>query len=211
MTMLIASRTVQGCGGGAITLLSETIVTDIVPLRERGTYMAIVGLGAAAGATLGPFLGGLITQHSTWLWCFYFNVPIGGVAFVALLFFLRVNYKHDASWWHRLVRVDFAGNAIFIAAIVGVLIALTWDGIGIPSTSSCRSALASSESSSSRLSSGHQDSSRAIFSAPGGCHTNVGGCSDVDIHTCGCDASGLLLLANIPPGCQALVTDAVGC
>jgi hypothetical protein len=77
MAMLIAARTIQGLGGGGINLLIETIVTDIVPLRERGQYMAIVGIGAIVGATVGPFLGGLITDHASWRWCFYINVPIG--------------------------------------------------------------------------------------------------------------------------------------
>lgn len=77
MDMLIAARTIQGLGGGGINLLMETIVTDIVPLRERGQYMGIVGIGAIVGATVGPFLGGLITDHASWRWCFYINVPIG--------------------------------------------------------------------------------------------------------------------------------------
>jgi len=78
MSMLIAARTVQGLGGGGINLLVETVVTDLVPLRERGKYMSIVYLGATVGATMGPFLGGIITDRSTWRWCFYLNVPIGG-------------------------------------------------------------------------------------------------------------------------------------
>jgi MFS family permease len=80
MKMLIAARTVQGFGGGGMNLLVETVVTDLVPLRERGKYMSIVYLGATVGATLGPFLGGVITDQSSssWRWCFYLNVPIGG-------------------------------------------------------------------------------------------------------------------------------------
>jgi MFS family permease len=77
MDMLIASRAVQGLGGGGILLLTETVLTDIVSLRERGKFMGIVMAGATVGATLGPFLGGLITEHSTWRWCFYINVPFG--------------------------------------------------------------------------------------------------------------------------------------
>jgi MFS family permease len=54
------------------------ILTDLVPLRERGKYMAIVQMVSAIGAALGPFLGGLLTERSTWRWVFYINLPIGG-------------------------------------------------------------------------------------------------------------------------------------
>lgn len=97
MRMLIAARTVQGLGGGGINLLIETIVTDIVPLRERGQYMAIVGIGAVVGATVGPFLGGLITDHASWRWCFYINVPIGAGKTNSLLFFVPRQIRHTSS------------------------------------------------------------------------------------------------------------------
>lgn len=128
MEMLITARTIQGIGGGGINLLIETIVTDIVPLRERGQYMAIVGIGAIVGATVGPFLGGLITDHASWRWCFYINVPIGALSFGILFVFLRVKYERDLSWSARFRRIDISGNAIFVAAIVSALIALTWGG-----------------------------------------------------------------------------------
>ncbi|OTA04861.1 MFS permease [Trichoderma parareesei] len=128
MGMLIAARTIQGLGGGGINLLMETIVTDIVPLRERGQYMAIVGIGAIVGATLGPFLGGLITDHASWRWCFYINVPIGIASFGILFIFLRVKYDRNLTWSTRLRRIDISGNAIFVAAIVSALMALTWGG-----------------------------------------------------------------------------------
>lgn len=54
------------------------IITDMVPLRERGKYMGIVQMVSAVGAALGPFLGGLLTERSTWRWAFYINLPIGG-------------------------------------------------------------------------------------------------------------------------------------
>lgn len=147
MTMLIAARTVQGLGGGGINLLMETVLTDIVPLRERGKYMSIVMLGSTLGATLGPFLGGFITAKTTWRWIFYINLPIGGgqfhsrpcssrpaianqvaAVFVSLFLFLRVKHQRSKGWTRSLARVDVSGNAIFIAAIVSVLLALTWGG-----------------------------------------------------------------------------------
>ncbi|KAH8897468.1 MFS general substrate transporter [Thozetella sp. PMI_491] len=128
MAMLIASRAIQGLGGGGILLLIETIVTDLVPLRERGTYMGIVGIGSIVGATLGPFLGGVITDHSTWRWCFYINVPFGIVSFTILFLTLRVKYERSLTWSERFKRIDLSGNAIFVAAIAAVLIATTWGG-----------------------------------------------------------------------------------
>ncbi|KAK6436009.1 hypothetical protein LTR95_007801 [Oleoguttula sp. CCFEE 5521] len=128
MAMLIAARTIQGLGGGGINLLIETVVTDLVPLRERGKYMSLVMIGATIGATLGPFLGGIITDNSTWRWVFYLNLPIGSVAFLALFMFLRVNYKQDTTWRQRFRRIDLSGNLIFIGAVISILIAVTWGG-----------------------------------------------------------------------------------
>ncbi|GAB7323957.1 hypothetical protein MBLNU13_g07371t1 [Cladosporium sp. NU13] len=115
-------------GGGGINLMIETVVTDLVPLRERGKYMSIVYLGATVGATIGPFLGDAITDRSTWRWCFYLNVPIGGIAFACLFVFLNVNYQREAGWKKQFTRIDVVGNLIFVGAIVTCLIALTWGG-----------------------------------------------------------------------------------
>lgn len=128
MKMLIAARTVQGLGGGGINMLIELIVTDLVPLRERGKYMPVVLIASLLGAALGPFIGGVITSNTTWRWIFYLNVPIGGVALVLLFFFLHTNYQSDQTMARRFVRIDFSGNAIFITTITAVLLALTWGG-----------------------------------------------------------------------------------
>ena len=78
MGMLIASRTIQGLGGGGISLLIETVVQDLVPLRERGKYMSVVLMCSTVGAAVGPLLGGIIASDTTWRWVFYINVPVGG-------------------------------------------------------------------------------------------------------------------------------------
>lgn len=132
MTMLIAGRVIQGAGAGGLAVLVEMIICDLVPLRQRGTYLALVFGMLSLGTALGPFFGGLIVDYSTWRWVFYLNLPIGSVALVLLVVFLKVRWNKDISYATRITSIDWAGNAIFIAAICSVLIALSWAGAVYP-------------------------------------------------------------------------------
>ena len=100
---------------------------NVVRKRKLLTLNLTV-MASTLGAAVGPFLGGLIADQSTWRWVFYLNVPLGGLAFIALFIFLRLHHQRDQTWKQRLARIDVVGNAIFIGAIVAVLIALTWGG-----------------------------------------------------------------------------------
>ncbi|KAI1175863.1 MFS general substrate transporter [Nemania sp. FL0916] len=126
--MLIAGRAVQGAGSGGIMMLTSIIVSDLVPLRQRGNMAALLISIFGVGAALGPFIGGVIVSSTTWRWIFYLNLPIGGAALVILFVFLRVGYSKDLSFWQKLKRVDFAGNAILVASTVSVLYALSYAG-----------------------------------------------------------------------------------
>ncbi|KAH8821392.1 major facilitator superfamily domain-containing protein [Xylogone sp. PMI_703] len=128
MNMLIAGRTVQGIGGGGINMLVELIVCDIVPLRERGSYTAIIFSASIIGSAMGPFIGGIITQRSSWRWCFYINLPIGGLALVMLVFLLNVGHR-KLSTKEMLRRVDFIGNFIFVGAVLGFMFGLINGGV----------------------------------------------------------------------------------
>ena len=132
MTMLIAGRVIQGAGAGGVGVLIEMIICDLVPLRERGSYLAIVLGIVAFGTALGPFFGGLIVEYSTWRWVFYLNLPIGAVALVLLVAFLKVRWNKDVNFATKLTSIDWIGNAIFIAAICAILIALSWAGAVYP-------------------------------------------------------------------------------
>lgn len=125
ISMLIAGRTVQGIGGGGVTMLVDLIVCDLVPVRERGSVMAIIFGAVTVGTALGPFLGGIIVQTTTWRWVFYLNLPIGAAAGILLMVFLQVNYQRGSTWRAKLSRVDFAGNLIFVLAVISILLALT--------------------------------------------------------------------------------------
>jgi MFS family permease len=112
-SMLIAGRSVQGIGGGGIGLLIEPVVCDLVPLRERSKFMAIVMMTFSLGTSIGPFIGGIIVQKSSWRWVFYLNLPIGGVALGLLVVFLQVRYE-KMSFKDNIGRIDSVGNSILI-------------------------------------------------------------------------------------------------
>ncbi|KAI4199284.1 MAG: hypothetical protein LQ346_002593 [Caloplaca aetnensis] len=138
IAMMIAGRALQGIGGernsanafaaGGVNVLIEIVVCDMVPLRERGNYLAIIFGLIALGTALGPVFGGLIVQHSSWRWCFYLNLPIGGAALVMLVAFLQVNWEKETNVRTKLRRIDWIGNTLFVASVVAVLIALSWAG-----------------------------------------------------------------------------------
>jgi len=86
---LVAFRFIQGLGGGALLVTSQTIITESYPPEKRGTSQAIYGLGVIIGPTLGPPLGGYIVDHFSWPYIFYINIPIGVIATLLTLQFVR--------------------------------------------------------------------------------------------------------------------------
>ncbi|TFY60745.1 hypothetical protein EVG20_g7307 [Dentipellis fragilis] len=130
MNMMIAARTVQGVGGGGIINMTEIIVSDLVPLAERGVYQGVIGLTWAFAAGVGPPIGGALAS-SSWRWLFFLNLPITFISFVLVLIFLRVR-SPEGSMKEKLARVDWIGNGIIIAGTTVAMIGLTWAGIQKP-------------------------------------------------------------------------------
>ncbi|KAI0636102.1 Mfs1.1 [Trametes polyzona] len=131
MNWLIGARAVQGIGGGGIINLALIVVSDLVPLAERGVYQGFLIMTWALAAAIGPIIGGSLAEKATWRWLFYLNLPLAGIAFFLVTFFLRVRTP-EGSLGKKLKRVDWMGNALIIAGTTLVLIAVTWGGIQFP-------------------------------------------------------------------------------
>ncbi|KAH8828833.1 major facilitator superfamily domain-containing protein [Flagelloscypha sp. PMI_526] len=130
MTWLIGAR-IQGIGGGGILSLSEIIVSDLVPLSERGLYQGLLSLVWAFSSVLGPIIGGAFSERASWRWLFYLNLPIAGIAMAFVLVFLRVKTP-PGTIMSKLAIVDWIGNLIVITGTTLCNIGLSWAGVRHP-------------------------------------------------------------------------------
>src|SRR6187397_2996313 len=114
ITELIIFRFLQGVSGGALLVTSQTIITESYPPEKRGMAQAIYGLGVIIGPTLGPPLGGYIVDHFAWPYIFYINIPVGIIAALLTLQYVRspkYGEKRPAS------QVDWLGIFLLTAAV----------------------------------------------------------------------------------------------
>ncbi|KAI0716366.1 iron permease [Earliella scabrosa] len=132
MGMLIAGRTIQGIGSGAIQVLNAIIIADLVPLKERGLFNSLTGATFSVASATGPFIGGAIAQRTTWRWLFYLNLPLCGIAFAVCLVFLKLRKPKLESYRDAFFAIDWIGNAMIIASAALCIIALTWAGVQYP-------------------------------------------------------------------------------
>jgi DHA2 family multidrug resistance protein len=114
---LVLYRFLQGIGGGALLVTSQTIITESYPADKRSMAQAIYGLGVIIGPTLGPPLGGYIVDHASWPYIFYINIPIGVIATLLTLQFVRSPKYGEKS---ILSEIDWLGIGL-LAITVGSL------------------------------------------------------------------------------------------
>lgn len=109
---LVFWRIVQGLGGGALITTSQAILFEVFPPEEIGTAMALFGMGIMVGPTLGPTLGGWLTDRYSWPWIFFINIPIG-IAAAAMV----VAYVHDSAHHVKSSTIDWIGIALLTVCI----------------------------------------------------------------------------------------------
>ncbi|VBB84787.1 Putative MFS toxin efflux pump [Podospora comata] len=135
-TVFIVGRAIAGLGTAGIFSGSFFIVGLLLPLRKRPTAFGGVGALWGISSVAGPLLGGVFAEKVTWRWCFYINLPIGGVAMAVIIFFLRVK-KPDSGLpaqgrMERVLKLDLVGTVIMLPSVIMLLLALQWGGLEYP-------------------------------------------------------------------------------
>jgi EmrB/QacA subfamily drug resistance transporter len=122
MTELIAFRALQGMGAGGLMVGAQAIIADIVPPRERGRYMGLIGSVFAIASVAGPLLGGFLVEQLDWRWVFYVNMPIGAVAVLVVIFRLHLRTPAQRH------AIDWLGAALLTAGVSALILVTTWGG-----------------------------------------------------------------------------------
>ena len=124
MNELIAARAFAGIGGGGMTTVVSILMSDIVPLRERGTWQGIINIVYASGAGCGAPLGGILADLFSWRWAFLAQAPLCALAIVSVTLTLHLPEKESGGWKKKLARVDFLGAFVLVSAVFALLLGL---------------------------------------------------------------------------------------
>src|SRR5205807_1414113 len=106
MAALTIGRAIAGIGAGGITTMDVIIISDVVPIRDRGKYQGFNSSVLAVSSIIGPLLGGVFSDHISWRWAFYINVPFGILSGLVLLFSLKLPAV-KGSLSEKLRRIDW--------------------------------------------------------------------------------------------------------
>ena len=126
MAMLVGARALQGIGGGAITVTATALIGEVIPLRDRGRYQGALGAVFGVTTVIGPLLGGYFTDHLTWRWAFWVNVPVSIV-----VFFVAAAAIPSLATRGKAV-IDYAGILFVGLGATGLTLATSWGGTTYP-------------------------------------------------------------------------------
>ncbi|KAG0347520.1 hypothetical protein BG004_007597 [Podila humilis] len=127
MMMLIVGRGIAGVGAGGLMAMVFIILSDMLDMRERGKYLGFIGAIFSFSSVVGPLMGGAFTDHVTWRWSFWINLPFCGVSMLFIFFNLDLPTP-KGSLAEKIKRIDFLGSFILLVAVVLILLPLNWGG-----------------------------------------------------------------------------------
>lgn len=131
----IAGRAVSGLGASGIFTGALTTISTVLPLERRGMFIGLITAVYGVASIVGPLLGGALTDHATWRWCFYINLPLGVITVITLIFCLQFppsSPKPKKTWKENVLRFDPIGTVLFAPSIICLLLALQWGGTTYP-------------------------------------------------------------------------------
>lgn len=127
MGSLIGFRAIQGIGGGVLMSSAFAVIGDLFVPAERGRWQGLFGAVFGLSSVIGPLLGGLLTDHASWRWCFYINVPVGIVAFSLILRYLPTILAKNVK-----KGIDYVGAMLLSGGLGSFLLGVTWGGNEYP-------------------------------------------------------------------------------
>ncbi|KAJ5273509.1 hypothetical protein N7478_008634 [Penicillium angulare] len=129
VNQLIVFRAIAGVGGGGLITLAQMIVSDVVPLRERGKYQGILGAVVAISQAIGPIIGGSLASisHDSWRWIFRLNLPLTVLCVGSVYFFMPLR-KVEGDWKLKIKAIDFFGAFLALGGTSVLIMGLTWGG-----------------------------------------------------------------------------------
>jgi MFS family permease len=128
MMLMLIGRTIQGSGGSGIIALTNVLITDLVPLRNRGNWVGVLGAVWALGSVSGPVVGGAFSAPSLWRWIFWLNVPFIAISIVMVFFFIRLKTP-NSPLMIKLKEADWIGSFMFVGSMTSILIPISWGGV----------------------------------------------------------------------------------
>ncbi|CAO1625582.1 unnamed protein product [Parajaminaea phylloscopi] len=124
---LIAFRAIAGIGGGGLMTICQIIVSDVVPLRERGRWQGILGAMVAIANGIGPVIGGALASHASWRWIFRINLPVTVLGAAAVCFSLPLK-PVEGNWKVKVRAIDWSGAALSLSSATLIVLGLTFAG-----------------------------------------------------------------------------------
>ena len=130
MLALIFGRAISGFGGTGIFASSIIILSEMTTLKERPMYIGFMGISFTIASVLGPLVGGVLSDHISWRWCFYINLPIGGIAFALLSVLVKTQHPYGRAQTYGGYGLHML-RQLAQCDLIGVVVALCWGGVSI--------------------------------------------------------------------------------